>query len=204
MKKLIFSFALLVFLSSAATAQVKFGLKAGAMWSNIATIAPDSLSGLGPEKLSYLVGGFMNIPINAKFSVQPELLYANKGWKNFYRHYINLPLMLQYKITDRLKIEAGPEVGYLLGATSGSMFSNFYNRTHNYTSDFDLAINIGASYDLTDRLNIGLRYNHGVLDSYKFETSRFSFSDTNLADFFSDYNIQNRTLQLSVGWKLGK
>lgn len=194
MKKLIFSFALLVFLSSAATAQVQFGLKAGAMWSNTTVIDADSLSGTD-AKVSYLLGGFLNIPINSKFSVQPELLYANKGNENFNRHYINLPIMLQYNVIDRLKIEVGPEIGYLLGSSSGN--------TRSYdTKDLDIGINLGVSYDILDKLNIGLRYNMGIIDTHEFQTSRFGFGSD--PENLPNYNVQNRTLQLSVGWKLGR
>ncbi|WPP53444.1 porin family protein [Catalinimonas niigatensis] len=204
MKKLIFSFALCLLLSSAATAQVTFGLKAGGMLSNTALVEPDSLSGSGDAKISYLLGGFMNVPINDKFSIQPELLYANKGGKDFYQHYINLPVMLQYNLTDKFKLEAGPEISYLLAS-----YSQWYdlngNRSNRYrqhfTKDFDISINVGVSYALLDRLNIGLRYNMGIVDTYAPEKARFGFGSTIERP---EYNIKNRTLQLSVGWKLGK
>lgn len=198
MKKLIFSFALIALLSSAATAQVKFGLKAGAMLSNTTVIDADSLPGTD-AKVSYLLGGFMNIPINSKFSVQPELLYANKGGGNIYRHYITLPVMLQYKVIDKLKVEVGPEIGYLLGAYSGSSFGNVRSSD---TKDLDIGINVGVSYDVLDRLSVGLRYNMGIIDTHKFQTSRFGFGSD--PENLPNYNVQNRTLQLSVGWKLGK
>lgn len=114
MKQITLTFAFLMLLFTAAQAQVEFGVKAGGMLSQTSVLDPDSLSGMTDAKISYLLGGFVNIPISASFSVQPELLYANKGHKNFYQHYLNLPIMLQYHLTDRLKLEAGPEVGYLL------------------------------------------------------------------------------------------
>lgn len=198
MKKLIFSFALLVLLSSTAMAQVKIGLKAGVMLSGTALIEPDTLENLSDTKVSYLLGGFMTIPINSKFSIQPELLYANKGSENFYNHYVNLPIMLQYELIDRLSIEAGPEIGYLLASYSGSSFGN--TRRHDF-EDFDISINVGVSYALLDRLNIGLRYNMGISDAYAPEQARFGFGSPIGRP---EYNIQNRTLQLSIGWKLGK
>jgi len=194
MKKLIFSLVLLTLLSSAAMAQVEFGLKAGAMLSNTKVIDADSLPGTD-AKVSFLMGGFLNIPINDKFGVRPELLYANKGNENYNRHYINLPIMLQYNLIDKLKIEVGPDIGYLLGPSSG-------NTRSNDTKDLDIGINLGVSYDILDKLNIGLRYNMGIIDTHEFQTSRFGFGSD--PENLPKYNVQNRTLQLSVGWKLGK
>lgn len=197
MKKLIF--ALCLFCSTAAMAQIEVGLKGGAMLTNTEVVNTDTLPGTDP-RLSFLLGGYMNIPLSSRFSMQPELLYANKGGKNLYRHYINLPLMLQYKVTDRFKVEAGPEIGYLLGTSSRFVFGSSI-RSYETINEFDLGINIGANYTLTDRLNIGLRYNYGIYDTYE-PPQRFSFG-SNISEL-PDYNVQNRSLQLSVGWKLGR
>ncbi|MEK6481781.1 porin family protein [Catalinimonas sp. 4WD22] len=195
MKKLIFSFVLLVFLSSAAMAQVQFGLKAGAMWSNTVLVEPDSLSGSYDAKISYLLGGFMTIPISSKFNVQPEVFYASKGDQYTNRHYINLPVMLQYQVINKLKVEVGPEIGYMLAAYS--KFPGSEARSRWDIEDFDIGINVGASYAILDRWIIGLRYNMGIYNTHGY---RSFVAGSGLPD----YNIQNRTLQLSVGWKLGK
>ncbi len=198
MKKLLFSLSLCMLLSATAMAQIRVGLKAGAMLSNTVVIDADSLPG-SDAKISYLVGGFLNIPINSKFSVQPELLYANKGGKDYNRHYINLPIMLQYKLIDKLKVEVGPELGYLFRSYSEFSFDN--NRSFD-NKDLDVGINFGVSYDVLEKLNIGLRYNMGIIDTHDFNQARFGLGSSDY--IYPDFNVQNRTLQLSVGWKLGK
>lgn len=65
-------------------AQVKIGVKAGSMLTNLATKG----IGLNPSgiytdpKLSYLAGAVVALPIYSKGYLRAELLYSNKGFKS--------------------------------------------------------------------------------------------------------------------------
>ncbi len=203
-KHFLIAISLNLLLATAATAQVQVGLKAGSILADIATeIEGSSISDTSEPKLSYMAGGFASLPFNEKIGMQVELLYTNKGNKAStieYKtnlHYINLPVLLQYKITDKLKVEAGPEIGYLLGAYSRDL-SRQTSFEFNTIKDFDVGINAGVSYDLSEKLLLGLRYNLGVYDISKDITA----NDPEGNPYIFRTNAQNRGLQLSVGLKL--
>ena len=96
MKKIILS-ALAVFVFGFTNAQeVKFGLKGGLNVANITGDIEDNSS-----KVGFHVGGFAEIKVSEKFSVQPELLFSTQGTKfdfegtnvNFNLSYLNIPIM---------------------------------------------------------------------------------------------------------------
>ena len=202
MKKLILSLALLLF-SAAAFAQGSFGLKAGGMLSTRVTNSLDH--NLDIAKLSFLGGAFYSFPISEQFGLQVELLYANKAIeverKRAFQllsedlHYINLPVMLQYKPKERLTLELGPEVGYLISqkqiATVGTQPPS------PFTKDFDMAINLGVGYEPVNRVLLNLRYNFGI-----FDIDRPFHEVVPGATPEEDRHRANRTLQLTVGYRI--
>ena len=184
-------------------AQVSVGIKAGVMLVN-RTVTSLNFKSIDRAKLSYLGGGFMTIPLYEKCNLQIELLYANKGIGNVDilvrtdYHYMNLPVLLQYRIADRLWLEAGPEVGYLLAyrqfLTQGTGADNDI-----FARDFDVAINLGAGYDISDRVHLNLRYNLGVYDVTKPFSEVFTTARPGVPD---NPKTINRSVQLSVGFRL--
>ena len=77
MKKIILSLALLAGFASTASAQtgVRYGIKGG---YNLATFSgPDSKS--SEYKSGFSAGGFLNFGVADIISIQPELLYSQKG-----------------------------------------------------------------------------------------------------------------------------
>lgn len=188
-------------------AQLKIGVKAGGVLSNIAGegIGFSSSGTRDNAKLSYLVGGVLALPIHERFGVQAELLYSKKGLRfdgfenekvrNHY-HYLSLPLLLRYRIVERLSVALGPEVSYLLGAYQrsdafGNSDLNGFSRTY---KPLDIAINLDVQYDLSDKLALGLRYNVGLYDI----TERIEgvIIDGELSVI--DDDVYNRSVQLSL------
>lgn len=202
MKNLILSLALLLF-SAAAFAQASFGIKAGGMMATKVTNSLDH--NLEIAKLSFVGSAFYSFPISEQFGLQLELLYANKGLEAEARraiqliredlHYLNLPVMLQYKLKERLILELGPEVGYLIGqkqiATIGTQ------RPSPFTKDLDMAINLGIGYEPINRVLMNLRYNFGI-----FDITRPFHEVVPGATPEEDRHTANRTLQLTVGYRL--
>jgi hypothetical protein len=201
MKQLILSLSLLLF-SAAAFAQASFGLKAGGMLSTRVTNSLDH--NLEIAKLSFVGGAFYSFPISEQFGIQVELLYANKAIEAEARrafqllredlHYINLPVMLQYKLKERLTLELGPEVSYLIDqkqiATTGTQPPSPFMK------DFDMAINLGVGYEPLNRVLLNLRYNFGIYD-----IDRPFHEVVPGATPEEDRHRANRTLQLTVGYR---
>ena len=187
MRKVILSLLALLALSvlnAQKTSKPQFGAKAG--------LGLSSISGLEGAKnlIGFNIGGFAEIGLDDKFSFQPELLFTsagaksityfvlNNGYSGSYEVklrflHINIPLMLKYKVADKINLEAGPQIGFLIGAkttedetvtssvsvikstSTTSTDKSVWNKTY-------FGLNIGGGYDLTKNLNLGLRYSLGL------------------------------------------
>jgi long-subunit fatty acid transport protein len=202
MKKLILSLALLLF-SATAFAQASFGLKAGGMLSTRVTNSLDH--NLEIAKLSYVAGAFYSMPIHEQFGLQVELLYANKAIEVERRrafqllsedlHYLNLPVMLQYKLRERLTLELGPEIGYLIGQKQTFNFGT--QPPSPFMKNLDMAINLGVGYEPVNRVLLNLRYNFGIFDIDRPFHEVFPGNPPQ-----EDRHRANRTLQLTVGYRI--
>lgn len=222
MKKLTFIFLLSLLVSSSLLAQVSIGLKAGGALSG------HTFEGIGMGegefvKPTYLGGLFVAFPLSDNFSVQPEVLYANKGsqsssgFTRYNLHYINIPIMLQYQVLEKLTIEVGPEFGYLLSAGTNNEsesfflgptfpdFPSFNDQLLVSYRDLDMALNLGVGYALSDRWSVNLRYNLGLRDiTDEFEVLFRPANEPGGEPETILYSgpSYNRSLQLSVGYQL--
>lgn len=108
-----------------------------------------------------------HIHLNRQFGLQPEIVYSMQGAKrgstNFNLDYINVPIMLQYMFDNGFRLQAGPQIGFLVRAkaVNGST-------TVDIKDDFksiDAGLSFGASYVHTpSSLGIDARYNLGLSD----------------------------------------
>ena len=192
-------------------AQVDVGVKAGGMLTDIATegIGLGHSGDLAKAKLSYLAGAVLSVPLHNRLSAQAELLYSNKGVRgeffdlnlpykvtdNF--HYLSLPLLLHYHLTDRLGVGIGPELSYLLGAYQHSDLHGS-NSVKRLFEPIDVAVNLDLQYNLLEKLSLGLRYNLGVYDV----TKRYEGTFAGGEPFVVDPSLYNRSLQLSLTYWL--
>lgn len=123
MKKTIIALAMLIIATNSTKAQsFAIGLKAGA---NLTKITGSSFN--DEFKLSYQAGAFMEIAINKKIGIQPEFLFSqSKGTTvstggvltapnaNYELNYLNIPLLLRYRIGKVLVLNLGPQYSILL------------------------------------------------------------------------------------------
>jgi hypothetical protein len=166
-------FAVLFFFVSQTKAQsLHIGVKAGV---NLAEINGRSFS--GGFQAGFTAGGFVELGINSKWTLQPELLYtqtrANTSAEfpyasdpQFYGipnrtvslNYINIPVLISYKILPVLSIQAGPSLGILLSTSQNIMTNNA-----NAFKTTDLLAVIGAQVNL-GKVKFGARYSYGLAD----------------------------------------
>ena len=190
-------------------AQVKVGVKAGGLLSNVTGqgIGLSSSGFISDPKLSYLIGGAVSIPLHPKISLQAELLYSNQGYRSVIPidslqeettlhnyHYLSLPLTVQYRITERLHVGIGPEFGSLLGAYQRSRSFDPIEVGDRFYNTLDLSINLDAQYQVLDNLSLGLRYHLGVYDI----TKRYEVSTFDGEQYVIDDDVYNRSVQLSL------
>lgn len=198
MKKLFLITAVAVFFVTTSFAQGEFrmGAKAGL---NLASIGGD-YDGLGglDSRVSFHIGGLIEVPITDKISVQPEILYSSQGSKGSYGFlfdevndfkikldYLNIPILGKYHIIEGLSGELGPVIGILVKAESDNGDGDSVDVKDFYKS-VDIGVGIGATYRLPMGFFGSLRYNKGVTD----------INDD--PDF--NYNNQNNVFQVSAGY----
>ncbi len=163
--------------------KVEFGAKAGL---NLAFITGDNTEDFKPNT-DFHVGVMAEWKITNKFSLQPEIIYSGQGSDiniesegRISLYYLNIPVIGKYYVTERLSLEAGPQVGYLLSTKGGTI--DYKDLLH--TTDY--GVNFGVGYKLDNGLNFTARYNLGL-------------SNINNVDGFSEKN-RNGVFQLSVGY----
>lgn len=161
MKKILIT-AIAVFGFSFANAQeTKFGVKAGMNLSNITGDNTDE----NDMKVGFHAGAFVNIGVSDKFSVQPEILYSMQGAKDndgsLDLSYLNIPIMARYLIAEKFSLEAGPQIGILMSAKSKSDGGGDVD-VKDFLNTTDIGIGVGAAYDITENIGVGLRYTLGV------------------------------------------
>ncbi|MGV6828146.1 MAG: porin family protein [Flavobacteriales bacterium] len=169
MKKSILFTALMLFVFTVSQAQgeLRFGVKAGL---NVASIGGDSYYGLGSlgSRVSFHVGGLVEIPFSDKISLQPEVLYSSQGSKFTFSgasdtdtklNYINVPILGKYHILKGLSGELGPVAGFLISAKDddGDDIKDSFK-------SIDFGVAIGATYRFDMGVFGGLRYNKGITD----------------------------------------
>lgn len=189
MKKLFLVAALAVFGMSQTNAQVKFGVKAGPQITNL--VGNDDLD--ANSKVGFNVGGYANIRFSEQLAFQPELLYSFQGAKaeetvsiegatskteaKLNLSYIQVPLMLKWYAYDGLNFEFGPQVAFNVAGKqkvkNTITGAGPLDGTTEVSSDIDdletidFGLNIGAGYELSNGLNFGIRYTHGLTEVIK-------------------------------------
>lgn len=126
MKYKLFAVVLFLVVAHAASAQFGLGVKAGA---NITKV--DGKAFKDEFTYGYHLGGYANIGLGGRLSIQPEVLFnqyqtrTDTSFKNIYQNafsgsndvklnYLSIPVLLNYKLGSFLSLQAGPMFGVLL------------------------------------------------------------------------------------------
>lgn len=186
MKKSLVILLVAIAVSSTSFAQFRIGPKLGA---NIGKI--DGKGFDEQYKLGYHLGVFAEIPLGKKFGIQPEILWnqinsdtaenfsavyenlQNQDYKNPQLNYLSIPLLLSYKPSKFLSLQAGPQYGILLN-NNKSFFENGKEAFKN--GDFSLLM--GAQLNILSvkvygRYMIGLSDIGDISDQNKWKTTGF-------------------------------
>ena len=224
MKRIILSLALLAGFASAANAQtgVRYGIKGG---YNLATFSgPDSKS--SEYKSGFSAGGFLNFGIADIISIQPELLYSQKGASidNFQGStgstnarfkstigYLDVPIMVRVNAGEDGKglfFELGPQGSFVLHNSDFTQTGNTSTQSTDNTSTDDLnkvvlGYAAGLGYQLTSGLSLGLRYTGDFSQVYKDGTSKAYTSALYAGGNGKNPNVHNSVFQFQVGYSFG-
>jgi opacity protein-like surface antigen len=197
MKKiLILSLALI--LGIGATAQVKFGAKAGLNLSSFSNVKYEgnTLEESDGMVAGFHVGGFVNFSFGSVIGLQPEVLFSMQGGKskstpavNYTFDYINVPVLLDIKPFANFSILAGPQIGFNVyksatATVNGVDVTVKGGDLEGYKS-IDFAVVGGLQYTFIEHLTIGARYNIGLTDTFSHENAK---------------GAKAGVLQVSLGW----
>lgn len=196
MKQVIVFLTSMVFLGASYAQDLGFGPKLGLNFTN-ATIN----DGKNESRVLYHLGVFADIPVQAGFSVQPELLFSAQG---FYQdgtlkgpatfRYILVPLLGKYEIFDGFSALFGPQVGIFLSNTFVVENTSQAGTYHfpELSSAVDIALGFGAEYKIISGLAAGLRYNLGLTDTHADDDT---VSKTRVIQLYASYDIAKQILK---------
>jgi hypothetical protein len=135
---------------NAPAGHVTLGIKGGLNFYNIHNDNNTSFD----QRTGFNFGLLGHIHRNSQWAIQPELVYSAQGAKNHNLDYLNIPVLLQYMFDNGFRIQAGPQVGFMVSSDNNNVYK-----------PIDLALSVGVSYVVPSTgFGIDLRYNHGLTD----------------------------------------
>jgi len=168
-------------------AQFHIGIKGGA---NITKI--DGKSFKDEFAYGYHLGGFMELGLGSKFSLQPEVLFnqyastVDSNFSHIYQNvfksnniklnYLSIPLILNYKLIGPISLQAGPQFGILIDKNK-----NLLENGGNAFKNGDFWMMGGAQVKLaalriTGRYGIGLSNINDIDNQDKWKSQGFQLS----------------------------
>jgi long-subunit fatty acid transport protein len=242
MKK-IASILAIAFLANTISAQslipMKYGIKIGANISNIISTPNEGVKNIETSSQMDIAGGFyMEIALNDKWYINPELIYSQKGASFTYEYthdydpnqsdvhntshelklaYVEVNPTMSYKATDKLALNFGPSVSFILtpdyttltdkGENDNSLLhsespAELLDGTYEEET-IDLGINLGISYYLTENFLIDSRINTSLMKagtiSKEINTGTVGAMPTNSKEI-NIYEIKNSIISFSIAY----
>ncbi|BDD10565.1 hypothetical protein FUAX_29970 [Fulvitalea axinellae] len=143
---------------------VNFGVRGSASLVNFYGDDADDAK----TKMGYQLGAFAEFKLSDAFAIQPELVFSKEGSKDdkadlpWNLSYINVPVMAKVYVTEGLNLQAGPQIGFLVGANVDGESKLGDVEVKDSFKSTNFSMNIGAGYDITEKIGVDLRYNFGL------------------------------------------
>lgn len=136
--------------ANAPAGHITLGVKGGL---NLYNIHNDNNTSFD-QRTGFNFGLLGHIHHDSQWAIQPELLYSAQGAKNDNLDYLNIPVLIQYMFDNGFRIQAGPQVGFMVSSDNNNTYK-----------PIDLALSAGVSYVVPSTgFGLDLRYNHGLTD----------------------------------------
>ena len=155
-----------ILMTATAKAQnVNFGVKGGLNIYNI----NNSNGAKYDNLLGFNLGLIGHIHLAKQLALQPELVYSAQGAKfttagvetKLQLGYINVPILFQYMFDNGFRLEAGPQVGFLVNAKTKR--PNLTTDIKDNIKKVDVGLGAGIGYvNPTSGFGIDARYNLGL------------------------------------------
>ncbi len=190
MKKVIIVTATFFLLLQAKAQDTHFGIKAGLNASSLNYPNNSDMQ----SKIGFNAGLLAHIHTSSKmWAVQPELYYSSEGAKSKSNSneslnlgYLNLPVLIQYMFDNGFRLEAGPQVGFLMSAKSkvGSTSTDVKDNMQSAV----FSIPLGLGYLTTGGLGFDARYNFGISNINKSDNGPKVHSNVFQFDVFYQFS----------------
>lgn len=213
MKKLLIASCFLIYLSGfsqknkperAQNSPIQFGLKAGGNYSGTIFSGTNMYYDVN-YKFGYYGGLIFKIDLPKSMSLQPEILYNEKGENlkhlqdeevtgRFNFVFLSMPIMFQYQINPKFYVEIGPEISHLLSAKLKfkKNTSDDEDLTELYNA-LDAGLGFGIGYSLSPKISVGARYTYGFIPGAKEEAYFERFGD-------KPYKFTHSNAQLGINY----
>ena len=176
MKKLVLSAAVALLALTVSAQEISYGVLGGFNSTSV------KISGLGSgfnstsSETGFAIGGFADIELSDKISLQPEVMYV--AVKDF--NTVGLNVIGKYNVTEEINVQLGPQLGF----NSGDVVDAYDVLTDGDFSKIDLAVAFGAGYDINENIFVQARYALGLNNHFtgsdigdaKFTVSSFGLS----------------------------
>ena len=190
MKKTIIFAATFFLLLQAKAQHAHFGIKAGLNASSLSY--PDNSD--MQSKIGFNAGILAHIHTSSKmWAIQPELYYSSEGAKSKSNSneslnlgYLNLPVLIQYMFDNGFRLEAGPQVGFLINAKS--KVGNTSTDIKDNMQSAVFSIPVGVGYLTTGGLGFDARYNFGISNINKSDRGPKVHSNVFQFDLFYQFS----------------
>ncbi|RPH33819.1 MAG: PorT family protein [Bacteroidales bacterium] len=178
-----------VAISTAAFAQIQFGLKGGVNMGNV-KISGGGMSVDTKMLIGFQAGAFANFGINDKLSFQPEFLFQQGGCKfdedfsdePLKANMIAVPMMFKYSF-DAFKILVGPQFAYILSAEVDG--EDVTGEDELDMKKLDYGIALGAGYELENGIGFDARYYIGLANLTKAEETTAKASGIQISLYYT-------------------
>ncbi len=208
---------------------IKYGIKVGTNIANISSTQNDGASPIDNSAQIGVAGGFyMEIPINDKWYLNPELIYVQKGASFTYDFTHNYPVnakdeytttntlklayveinpTISYKASQKLALNFGPSVAFLIQVDSTftekliseAPASTTSKATLYESESLDVGLNLGISYYLTENFVLESKVNTGFMSIGKVSKVINPGSPGN-AEESNIYDLKNRGIVFSIAY----
>ena len=165
--KYLTSAAMAVFLmiGTASAQHMNVGIKGGL---NLFDIQSDDNSS-NDMKAGIQLGLLGHFHLTETLAFQPEVVFSGQGAKTssgildskLKLDYINVPLLLQYMFDNGFRLQAGPQIGFLIAAKSDTNENEIDVKSNFKSVDFGLGIGGGYVHPPSG-FGVDLRYNFGL------------------------------------------
>lgn len=171
MKKTLGFCLVIIFLFTVASfAQAGFGYKFGLTNSDYEGGIENT-----ERRFGFITGLYAEIPLYSSFTIQPEILYVQKGANERTSvltakqtlNYLEIPLLLKYRLPFEMNmitpfISVGPSFCFLLSGetdVNGELDDVEYYKSVDYSMNIDVGVELSVG---NSEINAGIRYNYGL------------------------------------------